>query len=169
MTVLPRAAFAALAISAAFHAQAAGFEVNGVALGDGEAVVLKVFPSAHCKPLQWKSDAAERRCDDGKIIVAGAAGRITLYLKRDAVQAFDVRFDVRDLNRLAAHFKGLYGKPSSEAREKVFREGKEAREVYKIAWRRDKDRAVLTSVSNSKRASLSASRGNFDEEIYRVK
>ena len=159
---------AALLLAAAFHANAAGFEVNGVALGDGEAEVIKAFPSAHCKPLQWTSDAAERRCD-GKIVVAGAAARITLYLKRDAVQAFDLRFDVRDVNRLAGHFKGLYGKPVSEGRDKVFREGKESREVYKIAWRRGQDRAVLTSVSNSKRVSLAAARGNFDEEIYRVK
>ena len=160
---------AAASIAAAFHAQAAGFEVNGVALGDGEALVLKVFPSAHCKPMQWKSDAAERRCDDAKIVVAGVAARITLYLKGDAVQAFDVRFDVRDLNRLAAHFKVLYDKPISEGREKVYREGKESRELYKIAWRRGQDRAVLSSVSNSKRVSLAAARGNFDEEIYRVK
>ncbi|MBI3374891.1 MAG: hypothetical protein HY017_24475 [Betaproteobacteria bacterium] len=164
-----RLAIGALVLAAAFNAQAAGFELNGVALGDGEAVVLKVFPSAHCKPLQWKSDAAERRCDDGKIVVAGVAARVTVYLKRDAVQAIDVRFDVRDLNRLAAHFKSLYGKPNSEGREKVYREGKEAREVYKIAWRRGEDRAVLSSVSNIKRASMMAARGNFDEEIYRVK
>ena len=164
-----RLVFAALSVAVACGVQAAGFEVNGVALGDAEAGVIKAFPSAHCKPLQWKSDAAERRCDDGKIVVAGAAARITLYLKRDAVQAFDLRFDVRDLDRLAGHFKGLYGKPSSEAREKVYRDGKESREVYKIGWRRGQDRAVLTSVSNSKRVSLSAARGNFDEDIYRVK
>lgn len=164
-----RLAAGALALATAFHAQAAGFDVNGLALGDGEAAVLKVFPSAHCKPLQWKSDAAERRCDDGKIVVAGVGARLTVYLKRDAVQAIDVRFDVRDLNRLAAHFKSLYGKPGSEGRDKVYREGKEAREVYKIAWRRGEDRAVLSSVSNAKRASMTASRGNFDEEIYRIK
>lgn len=164
-----RLAVGALSLAAALHAQADGFEVNGLAPGAGEATVLKVFPSAHCKPLQWKSDAAERRCDDGKIVVAGVAARVTVYLKRDAVQAIDVRFDVRDLNRLAAHFKSLYGKPNSEAREKVYRDGREAREVYKIAWRRGADRAVIGSVSNTRRASLTVTRGNFDEEIYRVK
>lgn len=148
---------------------AAGFDVNGVALGGAESDVVKAFPSARCKPLEWKSDAAERRCDDGKIVVAGAVAKITVYLKRDAIQAYDLRFDVQDLERLATHFKGRWGKPSAETRDKIYKESKEIREVYKLAWQQGKDRAVLTSLSTGKRASLSVARGNFEEEIYRVK
>ena len=150
-------------------ARAAGFDVNGVALGGAEADVLKAFPSARCKPLEWNSDAADRRCDDGKVVVAGAVAKITVYLKRDAIQAYDLRFDMQHLDRLAGHFKNRWGKPASEARDKIYKDSKEVREVYKVAWLQGKDRAVLTSLSTGKRASLSVARGNFEEEIYRVK
>ncbi len=150
-------------------AGAASFDINGVALGGAEADVNKVFPSARCKALEWKSDAADRRCDDGKIVVAGVVAKITVYLKRDAIQAFDLRFDVNDLARVTGHLKNRWGKPATEGRDKIYKDGKESREVYKVAWQQGKDRAVLTSVSTGNRASLSASRGNFEEEIYRVK
>ena len=35
--------------------------------------------------------------------------------------------------------------------------------------RMGQDKALLSSLSTGKRASLSVSRGNFEEEIYRVK
>jgi hypothetical protein len=161
--------FAVLLLLFAGLARAAGFDINGMALGDAEAAAIKAFPSARCKPLEWKSDAADRRCDDGKIVVAGVQAKITVYLKRDSIQGFDLRFDVKDQDRLAGHFKGRWGKPVSEGRDKIYREGKEAREVYKVAWQQGQDRAVLTSVSTGKRASLSAARGRFEEEIYRLK
>lgn len=150
-------------------AHAAGFDINNVALGGTEADVQKAFPSARCKPLEWKSDAADRRCDDGKIVVGGAVAKITVYLKRDAIQAYDLRFDLQDLQRLAGHFKGRWGKPVAETRDKIYKDSKEVREVYKLAWQQGKDRAVLTSLSTVKRVSLSVARGNFEEEIYRVK
>src|SRR5262245_52138439 len=82
-----------LAPGAAF----AAFEVNGVALGGSEQDILKRFPSAHCKALEWKSKAADRRCDDAKIVFAGGIqARVTFYLSRNAIQAFDVRFDTRE-------------------------------------------------------------------------
>lgn len=150
-------------------ARAAGFDVNGVAPGGAEADVRKAFPSARCKPLEWKSDAADRRCDDGKIVVAGAVAKITVYLKRDAIQAYDLRFDVKDLARLTGHLKSSWGKPDVEARDKIYKDGKEDREVYKLAWRQGKDRAVLTSLSTGKRVTLSVARGDFEEHIYRIK
>jgi hypothetical protein len=161
--------FAVLLLFYAGLARAAGFNINGMALGDAEAAVIEAFPSARCKPLEWKSDAADRRCDDGKIVVAGTPAKITVYLKRDSIQGFDLRFDVKDQDRLAGHFKGQWGKPVSEGRNKIYRDGKELRQVYKVAWQQGQDRAVLTSLSTGKRASLSAARGSFEEELYRLK
>ena len=166
---MTRTPFALLWLLAAGAAQAASFDVNGVALGGAEADVVRTFPSARCKPLEWKSDAADRRCDDGKIVVAGVLAKLTVYLKRDAIQAFDLRFDVTSVNPLVGQFKNRWGKPASEVRDKIYKNGKVSREVYTVAWQQGADRAVLTSVSNGKRASLSAQRGNFEAEIYRVK
>jgi len=91
-----------------------GFDANGISLGVDEEQVHKAFPSAHCRALEWKSRAAERRCDDAKIVFGGAPARITIYLKADRVQAFDVRFDEHDLQRVAAFLKQRYGKPLAE-------------------------------------------------------
>jgi hypothetical protein len=146
-----------------------GYDANGVALGAAEAEVHKAFPSAHCRALEWKSDAAERRCDDARIVFGGVAARITLYLKADKLRAFDLRFDERDLERVIGFLKARYGKPLSEAREKIERRGGEAREVVKLRWESGDQRAVLTSQVNRKRADLNVWLGNFDEEIYRIK
>src|SRR5216117_1212999 len=81
---------------------AAAYDVNGVALGARESEVKKKFPSIHCKELEWKSLAAERRCDDSRVAFGGAEVRITFYLRKDQVQAFDIRFDSRDTDRVAA-------------------------------------------------------------------
>ena len=148
---------------------AGSFDANGVALGGSEAQVKKAFPSALCKPLEWSSRAADRRCDDGKIAFAGAEARITFYLRKDSIRAFDVRFDNRDLERVGAFVKGRYGKPLAETTEKIEREGKPAREVYKARWEKGADHALLVSQLEKKRASLSVSRGDFEEEIYRVR
>jgi len=156
---------------AAFHAApsaAAAYDANGVALGASENDIKKRFPSAFCKALEWASRAADRRCDDAKISFGGVEGRITFYLRKDAVQAFDVRFDTKDLDRVVSQLKSRYGKPLSEAKEVVGPQGKE-RELYKALWETGADRAVLTAQMGSKRGTLLASRGNFDEEIYRVR
>jgi hypothetical protein len=147
----------------------AAFDVNGVVLGASEAAVQKVFPGIRCKPLEWKSDAADRRCDDAKVPFAGVEARVTLYLKQDAVHGFDVRFDSSTLDSVAAYLRDRYGKPASELREKIVRKNKQQREVFKILWTQGKDKALLTALSTGKRASLSVSRDNFDDEIYRVK
>jgi hypothetical protein len=146
-----------------------GYDANGVALGAPEAEVRKTFPSARCRALEWQSRAAERRCDDARIVFGGAEARITVYLKADRVQAFDVRFDERDLERVTGFLKSRYGKPLAETREKIERRGGEAREMYKIRWEKGTERAVLTSQLKAKRVDLSVWLGNFDEEIYRIR
>jgi hypothetical protein len=146
-----------------------GYDANGVALGAPEAEVRKTFPSARCRALEWQSRAAERRCDDARIVFGGAEARITVYLKADRVQAFDVRFDERDLERVTGFLKSRYGKPLAETREKIERRGGEAREMYKIRWEKGAERAVLTSQLKATRVDLSVWLGNFDEEIYRIR
>lgn len=163
-----RARFALLAL--ALLAPAAwGYDANGVAIGATEAEVRKAFPSAHCRPLEWKSAAAERRCDDAQVVVAGARARITFYLKADRVQAFDVRFDERDLKRVTEALKKRYGAPLAEARDTFERRDGETRTVTKIRWEKGEERAVLTSQEKRKRVDLNVWRGNFDEEIYRIR
>jgi hypothetical protein len=148
---------------------ALAYDANGVALGARELEVKKAFPSAHCKPLEWKSDAAERRCDDGRISFGGAQAKITFYLKADAVQAFNVRFDNKDLERVKAHLRARYGAPLAEATETIARRDRDDRKVFKMRWEKGVDRAVLSAQLDRKRATLEVSRGNFETEIYRVK
>jgi hypothetical protein len=145
-----------------------GFDANGVALGASEAEVLKHYPAARCRPLEWKSDAAQRRCDDAKAELAGVQARITFYLKGDVVQAFDLRFDAQHLERVVAFLKERYGKPVSEAREKI-ESRRETRELYKLRWQQGSDRAVLTSQAKRRRVDLNVWRGDFDTEIYRIR
>ena len=160
-------ALAAL-LGAAGQATAA-YDANGVALGASENDIKKRFPSAHCKPLEWQSRAADRRCDDAKVSFDGIEGRITFYLRKDAVQAFDVRFETKQLERMMANLKARYGAPLSEVKDPIGAGDKPVRELYKVLWESGKDRAVLTAQLDKRLASLTVSRGNFDEEIYRVR
>ena len=146
----------------------AAYDVNGVQLGASERDVKRVLPSAHCKPLEWKSKAADRRCDDSRVSFGGVEVRVTLYLRKDAVEAFDVRFDTRELERLVGFLKTRYGAPTSENRDSYASKGKAPRQVYKAAWEKDGERAVLTAQLEKRTASMLVSRGSFDEEIYRV-
>jgi hypothetical protein len=148
---------------------AAAYDANGVALGASEAEVKKGFPSAYCKPLEWTSRASDRRCDDAKISFGGIESRITFYLNKGTVQAFDLRFDTKDLDRLAALLKKRYGKPQSETKDSIERAGKPPQETYKALWESGKDRAVLVVPMEKKRAQLTVSRGNWEEEIYKVR
>lgn len=147
----------------------AAFDANGVAVGASERDVKSHFPAAHCKPLEWSSQAADRRCDDVKVPFAGIVARVTFYLKKDAVEAFEVRFDTKDAERLVSELKGRYGKPVSEEREKIERRGKPPRELYKVRWENGGQRAVMTAPLERKQASLTVSRGDFEQEIYRVR
>ena len=148
---------------------AAAYDVNGLALGAHEGEVKKRFPSIHCQELQWKSLAADRRCDDSKVVFGGAEVRITVYLKKSAVQAFDLRFDPKDAERIAAFAKSRYGAPVSEARDNIETPGKPTRQIYKVLWEKGGERAVLVAQPDKRRGTLSVSRGNFDEEIYRAR
>lgn len=147
------------------------YEVNGVALGGTEAAVKKAFPSVYCKPLEWRSDAADRQCDDAKITYAGIRARVTFYLRRDAVQAFTVRFGVNERDRVAAYFRSRWGTPASEATQSIRRKEKEQepRKVYQARWDKGGDHALLAAQLDRKRATLEVWRGNFREEIYRVR
>lgn len=150
---------------------ALGFDINGVDLGGKEAEVQKAFPSARCKPLEWKSDAADRRCDDARIPMGGVEARLTVFFKAGAIQAMDLRFNGKDLDRVREALRARWGAPQAEATE-VFaartKEGKD-RKVFKMRWEKGADRAVLTAQQDAKRATLEISRGNFPEEIYRVR
>lgn len=143
------------------------FEANGVALGEPESEVRENYPSAHCRPLEWESLAADRRCDDSRASFGGVGVRVTFYLKKDAVQAFDVRFGTRDLESLVAFLKTRYGAPASETRDAAERKG--ARHTYRALWERNGARAVLVAQLEKRTGSLLVYRGNFEEEIYRVR
>lgn len=150
-------------------APALAYDINGVALGGKEADVQKAFPSARCKPLEWKSNAADRRCDDARISLGGAEARITVFLKGDAIQAMDLRFHGRDLDRVKAALRARWGAPQAEATETFAAQGGKDRRVTKMRWEKGADRAVLTAQLGKKRAMLEISRGNFPDEIYRVR
>ncbi len=150
-------------------APAFAYDLNGVAPGSREIDVRKAFPSAHCKALEWKSDAADRRCDDARVSIDGAAARITVFLKAGAVQAMDLRFDTRDLERMKATLRARWGAPFAEQTETISRKNKEDRKVFKMRWEKGADRAILTAQLEKQRATLEVSRGAFPEEIYRVR
>jgi hypothetical protein len=156
---------AALLIPSAY----AAFDVNSVMLGAPEAEVKRRLPSANCKKLEWESRAADRRCDDSRINFGGVEARVTFYLRKDKVEAFDLRFDTRELDRFVAHLKERYGKPASEVKEKIEDRDRRTREVLKILWEGKGERAVLTATIGQRRGSLLVYRGSFEEEIYRVR
>ena len=164
MKFLLAAAFLLVALPAA-----AAYDVKGVMLGAGEREIKRALPSAHCKALEWESRAADRRCDDSRVAFGGVEIKVTFYLKKDAVQAFDVRFDTKELERFVQFLKARYGAPQSESRDSFERKGKSSRQVYKALWENSGQRAVLTAQLEKRRGSLLVSRGDFEEEIYRVR
>jgi hypothetical protein len=147
---------------------ASGFDANGVALGASEAEVLERFPTARCKPMEWQTAAADRRCDDAPSRLGDVEVRISFFLKADAVQAFDVRFAAPQLERMAQYLKSHYGAPDAEDLDRSKRRGA-AREIYRLRWKRGADSAVLTSLRGRRRVDLNVWRGNFDTEVYRFK
>ncbi|MEJ2174093.1 MAG: hypothetical protein P8Y76_04095 [bacterium] len=149
--------------------QVLAFDVAGVELGASEATVRASFPSAYCKPLEWKSRAAERRCDDAQIAFAGVEARVTFFLRDDAVQGFNIRFAESERPRVVATLKSRWGTPAGEARDLIQRKGQSDHEVYKMTWDRAGDQATLIWRSGHKRCWLMVSRGDFAQEIYRVR
>ncbi|HUJ86175.1 MAG TPA: hypothetical protein VLX30_04925 [Burkholderiales bacterium] len=158
-----------LALLFAAAPAALAYDANGVALGARESDVKEAFPSAHCQPLEWKSSAADRRCDDARISFADVRARITFYLKNDSVQAFDVRFSPDDRERVVQYLKSRYGEPLSERTETFRREGKPERSVYSVRWESGPDKALLSAQLDRRRAQLEVSRGNFEQQIYEVR
>ena len=148
---------------------AAALDVKDIALGASERDVKLKFPSAHCKALEWQSKAADRRCDDSRVAFGGVEVQVTFYLRKGTLEAFNVRFDTNELERFVAFLKARYGEPRSEQKDSYERRGRSARQVYKALWENGKDRAVLTAQLEKRRASMLVSRGDFDEEIYRVR
>jgi hypothetical protein len=148
---------------------ALAYDVNGAPIGGDEQAAKKAFPSAHCKPLEWTSNVADRRCDDAKISLAGAPARVTVYLKTGVIQAISVRFDVNDRERVVAHLRSRWGPPAGEKTESIARRDKDDRKVYKVNWENGNERAMLVVQSGRKRAALEVWRGNFIDEIYRVR
>ncbi len=148
---------------------ALAYELNGIALGGKEIDARKAMPSANCKALEWKSDAADRRCDDARVAVGGVETRITVFLKAGVIQAYDLRFDVKNLERMKAHLRARWGTPMAEATDTIARKDAKDRQIFKMRWEKGADRAVLVAQLERKRASLEVSRGNFPVEIYRVR
>lgn len=142
------------------HAAADGFDANEVKLGASEKIVKRHFPNAHCQALQWRSRAADRRCDDSRVAVAGFDGSITFYLKDDAVAAFDLRFLTRDAARFAKLASERYGAPPRE---------KASEKAHTLEWRRNGERALLSTQEGQRRASFLVWRGDFYDEIYKVR
>jgi hypothetical protein len=153
----------------ALPAIALAYDINGVDLGAKEAELQKAFPSARCRPLEWKSGAADRRCDDARVPLGGADARFTAFLKGGAVQAMDLRFNGKDLERVRAALRARWGAPQAEATEVYADRGGKERSVVKMRWEKGADRAVLSAQQDRKRATLEISRGRFPEEIYRVR
>jgi hypothetical protein len=158
------AALTLLLLAATPHA----YDAGGVALGATQAALQMSFKTAQCRPMEWKTDAADRRCDDAPVRFGGAEARITFYLRRSRVQAFDVRFSARDVERVAAYLKKRYGEPAADGVEVLRLRGKEHR-VRKLRWKQGEDQAVLSAQEGSSRAELNVWRGNFDTEVYQIK
>jgi hypothetical protein len=136
----------------------AAYDVNEVTLGASEKQLKQRFPYANCRPLEWPTRAADRRCDDSRISFGGVDASVTFYLRRDAVEGFDVRFDRHELERVIEFLRKRYGAPAAEGPEPI-----------KAEWKDKAERAVLTAEQGRRRASLLVSRGSFEEELYKVR
>jgi len=155
----------------ALSSAALAFDVNGVALGGKELDVKKAFPSVHCKELEWRTDAADRRCDDAHIALGGVEAKVTFYLKADVIRGFDLRFDIKDLEKVKATLASRWGKPLTQVTETIGARKKDQkdRQVFKMRWEKAGERAILVAQLEKKRATVEAERGNFFNEIYKVK
>ena len=142
----------------------AAFDANDVKLGAAERDIKQRFPNAHCRALEWPSRAADRRCDDSRISFGGLDASITFYLKRDSVEAFDVRFDHRNLAAMLKYLQARYGKPLAEPTVPATPAA-----PVTVEWKGTAERARLTSEPGRRRASLLVWRGAFEEEIYKVR
>ena len=141
----------------AFPALAA-LELNEVKLGSSEQDVKKRFPQANCRPLEWKSRAADRRCDDSRVKLGGMDASVTFYLKGDAVEGFDMRFDKRNVEPMKKFLAERYGQPALIDKGDV-----------KAEWKANGERARMTAEQGRRRAALLVWRGAFERELYNVR
>ena len=144
---------------AAFPALA--YDVNSLRLGGREIDVKKAHPSAYCKALEWKSDAADRRCDDAQASLGGVQVKITVFLKADVIQAIDLRFAIADLERVKAVLRDRWGKPLAEVTDnRAQAQGPAGLQEAGGKGRR----AILTAQLEQKRARV-GSRAELSDEI----
>jgi len=136
----------------------AAYDVNDLTLGASEGQIKQHFPNVNCRALEWQSRAADRRCDDSRIRFGGVDASVTFYLKRDALEGFDVRFDRRELARVKQFVDGRYGKPAREGQTPPSAE-----------WKSDGERARLSAEASRRRASLFVWRGAFEDELYKIR
>jgi hypothetical protein len=136
----------------------AAYDVNNVMLGASEKQVKSRFPQANCQPLEWKSRAADRRCDDSRTKVGDMEASVTFYLRNDAVEGVDVRFDVRHLAAMTKYLSTRYGAPTVTAKGDV-----------KAEWKSNGERARITAEQGRRRASLFVWRGAFEDELYKIR
>ena len=136
----------------------AAYDLNGVPLGASEKDIKEKFPYANCRVLEWPSRAADRRCDDSRIIFNGIDASVTFYLRKGVVEGFDVRFDHRDVGGIVKFLSTRYGAPVFEGPGPVMAQ-----------WKKQAERATITSEKGRRRASLLVSRGTFEDEIYKVR
>jgi hypothetical protein len=141
----------ALALSLLASPARAQFDVNGITLGATEHQVKAVFPQANCRALEWSSRAAERRCDDSRIRFAGIDASVTLYLRRDAVEGIDVRFGHHQREAVAKFMRERYGTPGPRE------------------WKSRSERTRLAAGQSNRRASLLVWRGDFEQELYKIR
>jgi len=135
----------------------AAYDVNEVQLGANETRVKERFPHVNCRPLEWRSLAADRRCDDSRIQFGGIDAGVTFYLRKDAVQGYDVRFHTGDWQRVATHLRQRLGEPALDGGPKG-----------PLEWKSDAERARLSADREGRRATLSVWRGDFDERLYKI-
>jgi hypothetical protein len=136
----------------------AAFDVNELRLGASEKEVQQRFSGAHCRALEWPTNAADRRCDESRIKVANLEASVTFYLRNDSVEGFDLRFEKAVLPVMSKHFLDRYGKPVLADKDDI---------VYE--WKAGGERARLTAEKGRRRASLLVWRGAFEDQIYKVK
>src|SRR5512138_2225223 len=154
-----KAAVAVVSLFVGAGAARAAYDVNEVTLGATEAQVKQHFPHANCRALEWKSRAADRRCDDSRIKLGGLDASVTFYLRRDAVEGMDVRFDRRHLEPMAKFLRQRYGQ-AAERKDAL---------ATRVEWKSGAEHARLVAEQGSRRASMLIWRGGFDEELYRIR
>jgi hypothetical protein len=136
----------------------AAYDANEVTLGASEKEIKARFPHANCRPLEWPSRAAERRCDDSRVAFGGIDASITFYLKGDALEGFDVRVDKSEFERMTQYLSKRYGKPVEASADPA-----------RVEWKNRGERALLSAEQGRRRASLLVWRGAFLDEIYKVR